>query len=76
MNSITVVIPTKDRAPVLARTLSALGAQQTGDAEVEAIVVDNGSSDDTVERVRRLAGSAGLPIALIEHPGGGPAAAR
>ncbi|HEY7951031.1 MAG TPA: glycosyltransferase [Solirubrobacterales bacterium] len=76
MNSITVVIPTKDRAPVLGRTLAALEAQQMGDAGIEVIVVDNGSSDDTVERVRRLAGGTEVPIVLIEHPDGGPAAAR
>jgi len=76
MNSITVVIPTKDRAPVLARTLAALEAQQAGDAKIEAIVVDNGSSDDTVERVQTLMRDTGIPISLIEHPRGGPAAAR
>lgn len=76
MNSITVVIPTKDRAPALARTLAALEAQQAGGADVEAIVVDNGSGGDTVERVRVLARGAAIPIALIEHPDGGPAAAR
>lgn len=76
MNSISVVIPTKDRAPVLARTLGALQSQRAGGASVEAIVVDNGSSDDTVERVQNLAAGASIPIALIEHPEGGPAGAR
>jgi len=75
MNSLSVVIPTKDRADALARTLDALEAQNAHGAELEAIVIDNGSSDDTVEQVRRRAGS-GLPIRLLEQPDGGPAAAR
>lgn len=76
MNSLSVVIPTKDRAPALARTLAALEAQQLGDASVEAIVVDNGSNDETVEQVRGRAASATIPIRLLEESSGGPAAAR
>lgn len=76
MNSLSVVIPTKDRADALARTLDALEAQRAGDAKLEAIVIDNGSSDETVEQVRRRAGRTKLPIRLLEQPNGGPAAAR
>jgi glycosyltransferase involved in cell wall biosynthesis len=75
MISLSVVIPTKDRAEALVRTLDALEAQQAGDAELEAIVIDNGSSDGTPAQVRRRAG-ASLPIRLLEQPKGGPAAAR
>lgn len=76
MNSLSVVIPTKDRADALARTLDALEAQQAGDAELEAIVIDNGSSDETMARVERQAGSSSLPIRLLKKAEGGPAAAR
>ncbi len=76
MNSLSVVIPTKDRADALARTLDALEAQNEGGAKVEAVVVDNGSSDDTVAQVRERVGKASLPIRLFEQPSGGPAAAR
>jgi GT2 family glycosyltransferase len=76
MNSLSVVIPTKDRADALARTLDTLERQRGGDAELEAVVIDNGSSDGTVEQVRRRAGSTALPIRLLEQPEGGPAAAR
>jgi len=75
MSSLSVVIPTKDRAPALARTLAGLEAQRPGEASVEVIVVDNGSADGTVEQIRGRAGGA-VPIRLIEHPDGGPAAAR
>jgi glycosyltransferase involved in cell wall biosynthesis len=76
MNSLSVVIPTKDRAEALARTLDALEAQQAGEAKLEAIVIDNGSSDDTVEQVRGRAAGATIPIRLLEETSGGPAAAR
>lgn len=76
MNSLSVVIPTKDRAEALARTLDALEAQQAGGAALEAIVIDNGSSDGTVEQVRRRATDSTFAIRLLEQPDGGPAAAR
>lgn len=75
MNSLSVVIPTKDRTEALARTLDALESQRAGDAKLEAIVIDNGSSDGTVEQVQKRTGVT-LPIRLLEQPEGGPAAAR
>jgi glycosyltransferase involved in cell wall biosynthesis len=76
MNSLSVVIPTKDRAEALRRTLDALEAQEAGDAQLEAIIIDNGSSDETVAQVKQRASTGGLPIRLLEQPDGGPAAAR
>jgi glycosyltransferase involved in cell wall biosynthesis len=76
MNSLSVVIPTKDRASALSRTLAALEAQQAGDVRIEVIVVDNGSSDGTVEQVRERAKDAAIPIRMLVQPDGGPAAAR
>jgi glycosyltransferase involved in cell wall biosynthesis len=75
MSSVSVVIPTKDRSDALARTLAALESQVVSD-ELEAIIVDNGSSDGTVAMVSELAARSKLPIELIEHREGGPAAAR
>jgi glycosyltransferase involved in cell wall biosynthesis len=74
--TLSVVIPTKDRAEALARTLDALAAQEVGDASLEVVVVDNGSSDGTLEQVRAREGGVGLPIRLLEQPARGPAAAR
>lgn len=73
--SISVVIPTKNRSDALARTLAALDAQETA-AELEVVVVDNGSSDGTVPMLRGRVDSAKAPLRLLEHPDGGPAAAR
>jgi glycosyltransferase involved in cell wall biosynthesis len=76
MNSLSVVIPTKDRAEALARTLGALEDQRAEGAALEAVVIDNGSSDDTLARVERQAASSRLSIRLLKRPEGGPAAAR
>ncbi|MFC5501291.1 glycosyltransferase [Lysinimonas soli] len=61
---VSVVIPARDDAPMLARCLDALG-RQTGlpdDLEVEIVVVDNGSTDATAA-VAREAGAR-----VIEEP--------
>jgi rhamnosyltransferase len=48
---ISVVIPVKDGGADLARCLDAIGRQQT-DSRVEVVVVDSGSSDESVEIAR------------------------
>ncbi len=69
MSELSLIIPTRDRASILARCLDALTAQQV-DADVQVIVVDDGSRDRT-------------SVVLAQHPGvqaihqesrGGPAA--
>jgi glycosyltransferase involved in cell wall biosynthesis len=49
---VTVVIPTKDRWPLLSRSLGSVLAQE--DVDFEVIVVDDGSADDTVKRLPEL----------------------
>lgn len=75
MSRIAVVIPTKDRAGALSRTLARLGEQRAEEG-FEVVVVDNGSRAGELERTRELVGAAPIPIQLVEHPSGGPAAAR
>jgi glycosyltransferase involved in cell wall biosynthesis len=68
--AISVVVPARDAAATLPRTLSALAAQQLDDA-FEVVVVDDGSCDATAE----LARAAALgPV--VESGGVGPAGAR
>lgn len=71
-NTISVVIPTRDRAASLRQSLAALAAQDADGLEV--VVVDDGSHDrDSVEG----AVAAALPGALlVRSPGRGPATAR
>jgi hypothetical protein len=63
---ISVVIPTLDAGHWIAACLQSVKAQDPG----EIIVVDGGSTDDTVSRVERAG------VRLIRHRGAGPAAAR
>ncbi len=58
------------------RTLDALEAQIDRQEGVEAIVVDNGSAEDALARLRSRLADCTAPIRLLEHPQAGPAAAR
>lgn len=68
--ALSVVIAAHDAERTLGATLAGLAAQELEGAELEVIVVDDGSSDRTAE----IAESAGA--AVIRRPRGGPAAAR
>jgi glycosyltransferase involved in cell wall biosynthesis len=68
--SIAVVIPARNTAGLIERALESVWSQKRPPDEV--IVVDDGSTDDTAERVRRC----GNGIVLIESPPQGVASAR
>jgi glycosyltransferase involved in cell wall biosynthesis len=59
---VSVVIPTRDRRPILARTLATALAQAGVDLEV--VVVDDGSADDTVSW---LAAQSDPRIRIVQH---------
>jgi glycosyltransferase involved in cell wall biosynthesis len=66
MSSVSVIICTWNRAGSLAVTLASLAAQrQSGFNEVEVIVVDNNSKDNTVAVVERL--RAGWPLGTLRY---------
>lgn len=70
---VSVIIPARDEAENLRRTLPALLAQAGPGVELEVLVVDDGSRDDTAEVAR----SAGARVLPVEPAGvGNPAAAR
>lgn len=67
---VSVVIPTYNRAQQTLRALESVWSQSLSDYEV--IVVDDGSTDDTVAELEKL----GLRIRLIKQPNGGVSSAR
>jgi GT2 family glycosyltransferase len=74
---ISVIVPTHNRGAMLAQAIRALWRQSLAAREIEIIVVDNASSDDTRERVDAC--RAASPITLRYHrltADQGPAGAR
>ncbi len=71
MPAVSVIVPVRDDAVGLAACLDALAAQE-GDPDVEVVVVDNGSADDSVAvaRAHRV-----QPVVVVE-PRRGSYAAR
>lgn len=70
MNTVSAIIPTYNRVDFVAEAVESVLAQ-TAPVE-EIIVVDDGSSDDTLERL----GSFGDRIRVISQTNAGPSAAR
>jgi hypothetical protein len=66
----SVVIPTYNRARLLERTLASVFAQEERDYEV--LVVDDGSTDDTLEVLSRL----GERVRVLQQVNAGPGVAR
>jgi glycosyltransferase involved in cell wall biosynthesis len=74
LGGVSVVIPTYNRGASLEETLR-LCLEATGGAAVEFVVIDDGSTDDTPQRLQRLA--AEFPqIRFASIPNGGPGQAR
>jgi glycosyltransferase involved in cell wall biosynthesis len=74
LGGISVIIPTYNRGAALEETLR-LCAEATNDAVVEFVVVDDGSTDDTPQRLERL--SKELPnLRWTSIPNGGQGQAR
>jgi glycosyltransferase involved in cell wall biosynthesis len=68
--AVSVVVPARNSAATLPRTLAALAAQDYA-GEAEIVLVDDGSGDDTAA----LAERAGVRVIRLEHQHG-PAGAR
>jgi glucosyl-dolichyl phosphate glucuronosyltransferase len=68
IDSISVLICTFNRAALLEQTLGALARARTPDGcDVEVIVVDNNSSDDTAGVVNRAAAAGPLPVRYMRE---------
>jgi glycosyltransferase involved in cell wall biosynthesis len=73
--AVSVVLPTYERADLLAQTLDALLHVEPPDGGFEVVVVDDGSSPAQAAAVERLVASA-AGVRLVRRANGGPAAAR
>jgi glycosyltransferase involved in cell wall biosynthesis len=71
---ITVIIPTFNRASALITCLEHLEDQTHKDFEV--VIVDDGSTDDTEQRVEEYCKDATLDLRFFRQPNSGPARAR
>lgn len=73
---ICVVVPARNEEQDLGACLAALMAQEGDPARMEILVVDDASTDGTLEIARRLAGRPGSRVRVIAGPGRGASAAR
>jgi glycosyltransferase involved in cell wall biosynthesis len=69
---ISVIIPAHNAAAFIGRIVAAVREQRPPAAELEVVVVDDGSTDDTAGIARR----AGARVLPANGPAGNPAAAR
>lgn len=66
---LSVVIPTHNKQALLARTLEALGRQDPGPGvRWEVVVVDDGSTDGTGDRLQSLTGTFPVPLTVVTPP--------
>jgi GT2 family glycosyltransferase len=71
----SVLIPTYNRASILAKTLAGLGRQQ-GTPDYEVIVVDDGSTDQTESTVTGMADNYPVPLLYLRQENRKQGAAR
>ena len=74
MVSVSIILPTFNRASFLEDAFESISSQTFSDFEV--IVVDDGSTDNTVEIISKLQSNSQYPIKLITQINMGPAIAR
>jgi glycosyltransferase involved in cell wall biosynthesis len=74
MVRLSVILPTRNRAPLLDDCLASLARQTLATELFELLVVDNGSSDDTARVAQRHADR--LPLHYLAEPEAGLHAAR
>jgi len=71
---VSVIVPARNAAAEIGPLVRAVLAQRPPDAEVEVVVVDDGSTDATALRAREA--GARVITAAVRSDGGNPAAAR
>lgn len=74
--SISIIIPTHNRAEILRKTLAGYAIQSGDHQMAEILVVDDGSTDDTAAVVEAYTSAAPVPIRYLRQKRSGTAAAR
>lgn len=74
--TVTVIVPTYNRAATLGRTLASLVAQDYPASRFDIIVVDNSSTDQTETVVRQAQAQAPCALHYYRKENRGPASAR
>jgi glycosyltransferase involved in cell wall biosynthesis len=72
---LSLIVCTRDRSGRLDAFFEALGRMRAR-AAWELVIVDNGSTDDTPERLEALAGSLEAPVTIVREPRPGLGRAR
>jgi len=74
---VSVVVCSYDRQLTLSLALESVASQETGgEFEFEVVVIDDGSTDETREVVRRVSGCSAVPVRYIRESGRGIPFAR
>ena len=73
---LSVVIPTRNRRALLARTLPTVLAQDLPPKDYEVVVVSDGSTDGTVEFLQELSRTSPVTLRILDRPHQGIAAAE
>lgn len=68
---LTIVTPTRNRAHLLPRLMQSLMAAEYSGADVEWLIVDDGSTDDTQLVVAEFAPYCPVPLRVVYQPHGG-----
>lgn len=76
MTRVSVVIPTYNCAARLVRALQSVAVQTYPADDIELVVIDDGSSDDTEQQVAAFAANSAIETRYVRQQNAGPAAAR
>ena len=76
MNTVSVVIPTFNAGARLLQAVQSIAAQTWPRERIEVIVVDDGSTDDSWERMAEFIARSPLRIRYVRQDNAGPASAR
>ena len=76
MRTVSVIVPTYNCAGRVIHALDSIAAQSYAHECIEIIVIDDGSTDDTAERVEAFARQSPVETRYVVQQNAGPAAAR